>query len=147
MAAKTCLLSPDSGVDRKRVVEIANRALESAPTEPRYLQTVAIALYRAGQFDEAHHQFLASIEADSKDDSLGLHLVYCRLFLAMAEQRLNRFDDAQTSLSAALHGVQVMLENPDLRWDDRLILKLWREEAERVVAAGKTKNGGSTNKK
>ncbi len=136
LAAATCLLGPDSGVDSERVRKLADRALIAAPSDPRHRQVAAVAHYRAGSFEEAHRRLRASIEADSKNDSDPLHAAYCRLFLAMTEQRLNRRNDAQTSLRLAMDGVEAMLENPRIRWDHRLTLRLWREEAEQVVESG-----------
>jgi hypothetical protein len=142
LAAWCGLLGPDSGIEMERAIQLANRACESFPNNSAYRQAAAIARYRAGKFQQAHDLLLACIEADSAADSNNLTLVYSRLFFAMTELRLNRPMDAQRTLQEALAGVDALLAKPDLVWDYRLTLKLWREEAEQVVSLGERQERG-----
>jgi serine/threonine protein kinase len=137
LAAWTCLMSEGSGVDIERIAALNNKALGVRPDDIFYRQAADIALYRAGRLEEAETQLLASISANSKsdDDAHKVNVGFSRLFLAMTRQRLDRPQEAQATLEVAQQEAAALLANPELRWELRLLLKLWREEAERLIGS------------
>jgi tetratricopeptide (TPR) repeat protein len=82
--------SPDSDLrDPSRAVALARRAIELAPEQPMFWNTLGVARYRAGDWR-------AAIEALTKSQELGSPSpAHDWLFLAMAERKLGNQDAAR----------------------------------------------------
>ena len=115
-----CLLSPDSGVDFARVVQVAEQALtrrdRNSPPTFRHdvLNTLGVALYRAGRYQEAIERLGKSMQAHPKggdpDDWL---------FLAMAHWKIGHANDARQWYDRA---VEWMEKNASRNQDRRRFL-------------------------
>src|SRR5439155_25390538 len=99
--AKTCLLVPEAAVDREQVLKLADRAVTADPNHPAvkwFHLARGMADYRAGEFAKAVDHLRLSL-------SPGAEVAYldtpAYLFLAMAQQRQARVEDARESLSKA----------------------------------------------
>ena len=102
-----CLLSPDSGVDLARVVQVAEQALtrKDSHSPPTYrhdvLNTLGVALYRAGRYQEAVARLGESMQAHANggdpDDWL---------FLAMAHWKLGHPSDARLWYARAVEWME-----------------------------------------
>src|SRR5262249_10083800 len=87
-AARACLLGPRPGVELARVVPLAERALADGGVhddKAEYLETLALARYRAGRFEEAL-RLLDEPEARYRQNR--------DVLAAMALRRLGRTDEA-----------------------------------------------------
>jgi tetratricopeptide (TPR) repeat protein len=89
---------PCTSDDAQRAVRCARRALELAPEDPDVLNTLGVALYRAGRFDEC----LATLR---RSDELGRARRDSRqaadvAFLAMAHWKLGHAEEARAELAA-----------------------------------------------
>jgi serine/threonine protein kinase len=133
VVAWTCLLAPESGVELELINALVKSALDGSSTNEFYKQAAAIALYRSGRFEEAEDRFHQLIQANAGSNVQPLHAAIARCFLAMTQQQQNRPNEAQSSLELAKHEAEIVHQNPKLSWVHRLALKLWREEAARVV--------------
>src|SRR5262249_35900158 len=56
--AWTCCLALGAVADLDRVVQLATLAVAREPNNPSYLNTLGVALYRAGQFESARQRFV-----------------------------------------------------------------------------------------
>lgn len=93
--ARTCLLTPDPVVDRAKLLQLAERALEVGKT-PWRITNLGTAHLRLGQNDKAMQRVLESQAADGKWDP-----VWNNSILAMAFHRLGETQLARKSLDAA----------------------------------------------
>jgi hypothetical protein len=152
--ALTSVVSPDSGIDPKRLVKLAE---SSDPTSAAYLGIRGAALYRAGQYAAAVAPLTRAAAARSKSGS-----AWTKLFLAMAQHRLGHAEEARRWLTeydrrgwtarsvgvvgaAGLSPLPAVMwlavppaEMPDPdgatpSWEERLIRQLLRREAEAVL--------------
>jgi tetratricopeptide (TPR) repeat protein len=96
--ARACLLAPRPPVDSSTLLRLAEKALAAYPDQAGYRFVLALAHYRAGQFEEALRQ--AQQAADARPDPMHLG-VQCRLVLALASHRLGRAEDARRRLAEA----------------------------------------------
>jgi serine/threonine-protein kinase len=137
--AKTCLLIPNSGVDRGLPVKLAERAANRSAGQANakwFHLAKGIADYREGQFPSA-------LERLGKSLSPGSEVIYldsmAYLFLAMAHQRLGQGEEAQQALYKArflMNEHFPKLERgqflgPD--WADWLRFQIVRREAEALI--------------
>lgn len=83
--------------DGTRAVELAHRALAAQPDSPMYLNTLGVAQYRAGQWEEAVATLLRSEEIEPQ-----ARVGFNGFFLAMAYQRLGEIDKAAGWLDKAI---------------------------------------------
>jgi WD40 repeat protein/Flp pilus assembly protein TadD len=131
-----CARLPDAGVDRAQLVALAEKAVASQPKSYARLNTLGTALYRAGRFEASIRKLQEGIEVSDKEGTAWDWLV-----LAMAHQRLGHTKEARQWLARA---VQWLDQNasakpegtdarPTLSWEQRLELRLLREEAEPLV--------------
>ena len=82
---------PDRSVwNPDRAIEYATKAVAIAPKEGMYWNTLGVAQYRAGQFNEAITTLTKSMELRSGGDAFDW------FFLAMAQWQLNNKDEART---------------------------------------------------
>jgi serine/threonine protein kinase/Tfp pilus assembly protein PilF len=142
--AWTCVLSGAAAVDRRRCVQLAERALASQPKRHGYLNTLGAALYRAGDYPAAVRRLEEAHRAHGKGG-----YVADWLFLALAHQRLGNAREARHWLEKAEQWLDQAEQrfaagkNPRWSWQRRLELRLLRREAETLLrTAGKKRRGG-----
>jgi WD40 repeat protein/Tfp pilus assembly protein PilF len=112
--------------DPARAVDLARRAVDLAPGHASYLNTLGVALYRAGRHDEAVPVLERSLAAGKgQSDAFDL------LFLAMARQKLGRTARARADFDRALRWVQ---EHPQRHPQSAKELGEFRAEAEAILA-------------
>jgi tetratricopeptide (TPR) repeat protein len=130
-----CVLSPGSGVDFARVVEVAELALSRRDPHaaPSYrhdvLNTIGVALYRAGHFSEAIERLGEAIDAHAKGGN-----PWDWFFLAMAHWKLGERDKAMQWHGTALAWMD---QNQDRLQRNRVAaneLHRFRAEAEELLA-------------
>jgi serine/threonine protein kinase/WD40 repeat protein len=95
--AWSLVAAPGSTHNPQRAVSLARRAVELAPTQDIYLNTLGVAQYRAGQHAEAIATLEKSLAA-GKGESDGFDL----FFLAMARYRLGRVAEARADFDRAV---------------------------------------------
>jgi uncharacterized protein HemY len=110
--AWTCSLSPDTVKDWTPVVERARLAVFAAPDDPAALRALGAALYRAGQWREARDTLAYALRMNPHD-------AIASQFLAFTIQQLG---EDPAAFDVELAGSQ------DFRWDERLMLRLLRQE-------------------
>jgi WD40 repeat protein/tetratricopeptide (TPR) repeat protein len=161
LAAWSCVLSPNAIPDPAAVVQLAEKALNSviskyrnmgilakSTNDPRLIQRVieevqkivppfsrvlGAALYRAGQFESAVRHLNVSVKSG---ESLGSDL----LFLALAQHRLGRAEEAKQLLARAVQRIDQGLaagsfDGRRLTWQDKLQALIIRREAEALISA------------
>jgi WD40 repeat protein/tetratricopeptide (TPR) repeat protein len=152
-AAWTCTLTPDSGADRDRVVDLAEKLLAHSSRDHWHVTLLGAALYRAGRFEEA-------VERLTEAAGLSCHPYrtneqHTWYFLAMAHHRQGHADEARRWLEKGLRGTEEALKSPGAtpgksenaggvlppNWNRRLTLQLLRREAERLIQGPPTKPG------
>jgi tetratricopeptide (TPR) repeat protein len=135
--ARIASLAPGGG-DPAQAVQRAEKGVAAHPKQAWYLHTLAVAHYRAGQFDQA----VRRAEQSLKDDpGWGGHVVDW-LLLAMAHQSLGHGDEARHWLDKAVQWIDrprgLPRESrfaalPVPSWCDRLEIQLLRREAEKLI--------------
>ncbi len=131
--AWACPLGPDGAADPQAPVRLAKFAVRNLrrrsgdvdPSISNYLNTLAAALYRAGQYEDAIRQLEQAVQAPG-----GAGLPYDWVFLAMAHHRLGHRDDALRFLDR-LRDYQPSAD-PGSYWRE-LQLRLLRNQAEVVI--------------
>jgi eukaryotic-like serine/threonine-protein kinase len=93
--ARACLLLDNPVMERQALVALAERAAAGGK-KPWRLTTLALALYRAGQYDKAMERVQESLALDA-----GGQTIWNQAVLAMAYQRANVPDRARRCLAAA----------------------------------------------
>jgi tetratricopeptide (TPR) repeat protein len=111
--------------DPERAVTLARRAVELAPGQQMLLNTLGVALYRAGQYVEA-----VSVLEQSLAAGKGQFDAYDLFFLAMAHHRLGHVNPARDSFDRA---VRWWGERKDLPAGYIAELTSFRAEAETVL--------------
>jgi tetratricopeptide (TPR) repeat protein len=113
--------------DPELAVALARRAIALAPGQPTVLNTLGVALYRAGQYTEAIavlEQSLAAGKGRFDADDL--------IFLAMAHHRLNHRAEARDRFDRAIKWLATAKARPG---DSLGALARFRTEAEAVLAS------------
>jgi serine/threonine protein kinase/WD40 repeat protein/tetratricopeptide (TPR) repeat protein len=150
-AAWTCTLTPHSGADPDRVVDLAEKLLAKSSRDHWHGTQVGAALYRAGRFEEAVKQLTEATELSAHP--YRTNMLHTWFFLAMAHQRLGHAEEARRWLDKAIQGTQEALKpaagppgksaNPDgvlgPNWSRRLTLQLLRREAEQLIQGPRTR--------
>jgi WD40 repeat protein/tetratricopeptide (TPR) repeat protein len=138
--AWTCVLAPEALADPGEPVRLAEKAVADQPGGAGVGNTLGVALYRAGKFEEAIRRLneAGKRRADARKKQAagagaspaeGPFAAWDWLFLAMAHQRLGHTTEARAWLDRA-NGCP----DPDpLRWDQRLELDWFRREAEGLI--------------
>jgi Tol biopolymer transport system component len=116
-------LSPDSGVEPARLVRCAEQALAARPGDASCLNTLALALYRAGRFAQARQRAAGAMDRQGGNGS-----AWDWLLLALAQARLGRDAPAREELDQAGRRTAGKLS-----WNDRLELRLLRREGEALL--------------
>jgi tetratricopeptide (TPR) repeat protein len=134
--SQTCALAPDAVTDLNRVVQLAEKA--GASTENCYsLSILGGVLYRAGRFKEAAAKLTKSAEMQYGQGDTER----AWLFLAMAEHRLGRQNEAKQALDRAVQGFENIskakakeaAEDNRNFWVERLEFQILRREAEALL--------------
>lgn len=131
---KTCLLLPDSVEDRILLLKLADQAVTGTDAHPDH-KSFAIARgmadYRQGHFENALPWFRKSITTDSPG---GYLVPFARLFVAMTDHQLGRFDEARQSLDTADEQMAPSEEGLlGVDWDDWLRYQIVHREAAAMV--------------
>jgi WD40 repeat protein len=125
--AWTCVLRPQK-LAWPKVVSLMEKAARDHPRQTAYAYTLGASLFRAGRFEDA---------VKSLDHSIRLHgkggTAWDALFLAMAHHRLGHADDAKKWLQMTVAKERDPLNSLSLRWEQRLELRLLRQEAEALL--------------
>lgn len=135
--AWTCALAPGAVTDFARLLQFAEKAVASDPTNYAYLKVLGATLYRAGRFEESVEQLnRAGLAYDANPG--GSCLTYNWLFLAMAHHRLSHTEEAQEWLAKAARRMdqptqEERLEPGAAEWNRKLTLQLLRREAEELL--------------
>ncbi len=95
VVARSCAVGGDSGIDPARSVRLAEKAVAAFPQDPWWHSDLALACYRAGQFDRAITE--ATWVAQSRWTARGVSLPV----LAMTHHRLGHADEARRCLAQA----------------------------------------------
>jgi hypothetical protein len=123
-AAWACALGPDALADYGPLLRALEKAIGPKP-DANQLNTLGALLYRAGRYEEAVKRLE---EAIARRDKVGT--VHDWLFLALAHQRLGHADEARKWLDRA---VRALGKDTGGSWEQRLELRLLRQEAEEIV--------------
>jgi tetratricopeptide (TPR) repeat protein len=132
LLARTCLLAP-GGVEPAAGVRLAEEALAAAPQYAWYLHALALAHYRAGQYQRAVERLQESIKVDPGwagrvDDWL---------ILALAHEHLGHAAEAAQWLARALDGLppgDYFFDN-GIHAHDRLACEVLRREVDTLLPA------------
>jgi tetratricopeptide (TPR) repeat protein len=133
LMARACIVRPNAVADAAAPLKLAEEAVDQDPENNLFLTILGAALYRAGAFDGAIRRLTEAIETTKAGGT-----VEDWLFLAMAMHQASRPDDARYWLHKA---TELMDRRPDNQsrdatsWQDRLIRKLLRQEAESLLGA------------
>jgi tetratricopeptide (TPR) repeat protein len=133
-----CSFAPESDVDRRAVLELADRVLDSKPKSYTYLNTIGAALYRAERYRDAVQRLNEAIAARGQGG-----VVDDWLFLALAHHRLNQSAEAQKWREKADKGVESTLKEkpkegvPPLTWTRRVELQRLSKEMEALFKGDK----------
>jgi WD40 repeat protein len=131
--ATVCLifaLTPDAVAEPKAAFDLFNRAFNENSIATREADaTYGALLYRAGKVMEAATYLQNILKNRESDKPVSL------LFLAMAQERLGKSDEARATLEQARQAAQA---HPPLLWTDTVRWDLLRRETESIVkgAAG-----------
>jgi tetratricopeptide (TPR) repeat protein len=142
MAAWPCVLLPDAVPDHARIVALAEAQVGRGPPDnDALLITLGAAFYRAGRLEEALWRLGEGYAASQATPAKGRHTcpANAAFFIAMAQHRLGRGEQARGWLRQGIRGMEQELKGSDQpggpSWNRRLALELLRGEAERVLAS------------
>jgi tetratricopeptide (TPR) repeat protein len=97
-ASRACMLHPEGGTDPAQGVLWAEKAVAGDPKTPWYLHALALAHYRAGNFEQAVRYCGESQQADPHWGGAILN----RLLLAMAHRGQGRHEDARQCMATVV---------------------------------------------
>jgi WD40 repeat protein/tRNA A-37 threonylcarbamoyl transferase component Bud32 len=127
-------LDANSGVDPARVVALAKRAVDKASGDANIVNTLAAALYRAGQYQASVEAYKASARLRKAPNPVTD--VYENYQLALVYHQLGNFEEARDRLARALRAHDhISTEQPPpgsnqvTFWHQRLEWRLLRQEA------------------
>ncbi|HTU21447.1 MAG TPA: protein kinase [Gemmataceae bacterium] len=127
LAAWICVLSADTEVKGKQLVELAKQAVEREPREPDYLGTLGAAEFRAGNLEAASRRLKKALAIRGRRPSSREWL-----WLALVHQQMGQPSEARTWLEKAVATLSASDANA-LPWVQRLQLELLRREAEKLL--------------
>jgi tetratricopeptide (TPR) repeat protein len=138
VVARTCLLTPETPVERDRVLELADRGLtkpEQSDMDPWLAQVRGLAEYRAGHFQEAAAWLRKSQERFGSRDLAGK--TFTTYVLAMAYHQLGRAGEARQALDQAQQALQQLFPEAEKGhlgdWQAWLLCQPVRTEAENLL--------------
>jgi tetratricopeptide (TPR) repeat protein len=120
---RSAALLPDSGIDVGNLAALAGRGVALDPASAACRETSGAALYRAGKYKEAVEQLEEARRLTGGDGSN-----WQKLFLAMAYLHLGRAAESRGWLDRAKL-------DPKAGWEERLLHRRLRQEAERLTKA------------
>jgi WD40 repeat protein len=144
IACVACTMAPGAVRDPAQLISLARRGQREKPADPRYLNLLGVASYRAGDFASARKYLAASAETPSP-----LGHVWDWLYLAMTDYQMGQAEDARSWLNkagAALDNTTVEQPPPGWNldrlpfWNESLELRLLRREATALIAGAKQTN-------
>jgi tetratricopeptide (TPR) repeat protein len=132
MLISACTLVGDAHTDWGVLVELAEKHVAAkAPNQPLSAALLGMALYRAGRFEEAAAKLKYSFGSQ-------------RLFLVMAQCRLNRKEEARRTLDQLLQRLESDpskktpgLPPREMAWNQKLQFRLLRQESEAMMKGDK----------
>jgi tetratricopeptide (TPR) repeat protein len=119
------LTGPVGQRDPVRGLELAQKAVERAPDQQVYLNTLGVAQYRNGLYGQAITTLEKSLQAGK-----GQFDAFDLFFLAMCHARLGNAAQAKDCYDRAVKWVEA---HKDLRAEDKEDLKAFRAEADEVL--------------
>lgn len=122
----SCRITPCNASDGRRLVGVSRRLVGSR-RDADSLSFLGGALYRAGRLEEASRTLQESIKLHGQGG-----FAATRLFLAMAEQRLGR---SQEALSDLAHFAGWLKNRTFPTWQSTTRWRLLHEEARRLILA------------
>jgi WD40 repeat protein/tetratricopeptide (TPR) repeat protein/tRNA A-37 threonylcarbamoyl transferase component Bud32 len=144
LAAWTCAVGPQAGVDPRQAIATPDRVLDDSVKPYAFHRAAGAALYRAGDFEAAIRKLHQALDAARRGGQEGTPTVW--LLLAMAEHRLGK-DPAKArewlkragDWIAAAH--RPASEGPDpkevawdrIPWPEQLALELFEREAGQLI--------------
>jgi tetratricopeptide (TPR) repeat protein len=138
--ARACALAPNAGVDPRRVVAMAAKDLAAHLKDAYFLNTLGLAHYRAGQYEQALARFNQVNEVDPNwpPNWPLLAMAHHRLgHVEEARRWLNRADQGhEAAAREALAGTALELRIPSAgtHWQHWAYFRLFRQEAKGLIA-------------
>jgi serine/threonine protein kinase/Flp pilus assembly protein TadD len=136
LASRTCMLHRDTGTEPRQAVRWAEAAVARQPRWAHYLHILALAQYRAGQFDAAARSCRRSLEVSPGWGGRAVNW----LLLGMAETRRGQLDEGKRWLdkaaqwrAAVLAGKRAEASPPDMPLPDWLEFQVLYPEAEALM--------------
>jgi WD40 repeat protein/tetratricopeptide (TPR) repeat protein len=134
-----CVLGPGDMAEIDRCIQWMKKSI-ARESDYESLITLGAALYRGGRFQAAFEQLNEAIQSHERGGTAGDWF-----FLAMAQHRLGRPEEARKALDKAVQWIekaeqgQIQDEHIQLPlpWEDRVGLELLRREAEELIKVGK----------
>jgi eukaryotic-like serine/threonine-protein kinase len=135
--ARIPALAPNDVVKPALLVQLAQQVVAHQPKDCLYQHIVALALYRAGQWDEAVGHCQKSMEFDPNWNSQVLNW----LLLAMSHQRMEHSKEARRWLAKVREWMDqgadeakgAPIEHPMASWSDRLEVRILLRELEALL--------------
>ncbi len=121
------LTGPQELRDAKAALPLARKAVEKAPEQSLYVNTLGVALYRTGQYAEAVPVLEKSLKLSN-----GAHDAFDLLFLAMCRHRLGDADGAKDDRDRAVRWVADHKATQSPAWTEELTE--FQAEADAVLA-------------
>jgi WD40 repeat protein/tetratricopeptide (TPR) repeat protein len=144
----TCVLDEAPGCAVDFALEKVHRALAAQPRSSAYKHTLGMALYRANRHEEAVRVLNETLALTGRDGDFMLWLT-----LALPHVRLGHAEEAQRCLDRAdrLFGLADPIRSGEssaaspslIRWQDRVLYRLFRREADRLRASRRGEPGQS----
>jgi tetratricopeptide (TPR) repeat protein len=132
LASRTCMLHRDTGTEPRQAVRWAEAAVARQPRWAWYLHFLALAQYRAGQFDAAARSCRRSLEVGPGWEGRAVNW----LLLGMAETRRGHTDEGRRWLdkaaqwrAAVLAGKKCEASPPDMPLPDWLEFQVLYQES------------------
>jgi tetratricopeptide (TPR) repeat protein len=123
---------PDAKLrDPDQAVALAQKAVQLAPKEGAYWNTLGVAHYRAGDWKAAVAALDKSVELRQGGDAVD------RLFLGMAHRKLGHSDEARQAYAQAVQWLEKHKEAVERDRTQREELRRFRTEAEEVLEVKK----------
>ena len=123
------VIGPDAVADYGPILQKARTAVESSPDESGSNNTLGVALYRAGKYDQAVERLNLAVAKRGGEDTASDWI-----FLALAHHRLGHAEEAGKWLQKAAAWID--RHAAKLPWPHRLEMELFRAEANAVVKPG-----------
>ena len=125
-----CVLPPLAAGDSRRLLVLAERQVQKERSAIN-LFSLGAAQYRAGQFEKAVASLEEAIQRRQTKE-WGDE----RLFLALAQQRLGKRQEADQGLEKAIN---LLDKQPAGHWSRQIYLQILRKEAEGLIRGEKAK--------